>query len=142
MDRCYEELADVMNISWVTIDRFCEEQRVSDDEMRRLLENNDRPLRSSATDLSDEELLEKLQSFGLHFERDSLEQLCAGAFAAEEVARPLIDSRNFRSDKDRVQGEWIWICLVSLWQRWWPDKVCLGGWCLSRCNRFAIRTSV
>jgi len=116
---------NAMKLSWVTLDRFCEEQRVSDDEMRRLLENNDRPLRSSATDLSDEELLEKLQSFGLHFERDSLEQLCAGAFSAEEVARPLIDSRNFRSDKDRVQGEWIWICLVSLWQRWWPDKVCL-----------------
>ena len=24
-----------------------------------------------------------------------------------------------------MQGEWIWICLTALWQRWWPDKVCL-----------------
>ena len=36
-----------------------------------------------------------------------------------------MDSCGFRSDKERVRGEWIWICLVSLWQRWWPDKVCL-----------------
>ncbi|MHB1774307.1 MAG: hypothetical protein ACYCST_21775 [Acidimicrobiales bacterium] len=114
-----------MKISRVTIDRICEEQRGTDEKIRRLIEGKDRPLRSSATDLSDEELLEKLGSFGLLFERDSLEQLCAGAFSAEEVACPLMYSCGFRSDKDRVQGEWIWICLVSLWQRWWPDKVCL-----------------
>ncbi len=83
------------------------------------------PLRSSATDLSAEELLEKLGSFGLRFECDSREQRCAGSFSAEEVARPLIDSRGCRSDKDRTQGEWIWICLVSRWQRWWPAKGCL-----------------
>ena len=114
-----------MKISWVTLDRFCEEQRGTDDEIGRLIADNNRPLRSSAADLSDEELLEKLGSFGLHFDRDSLEQLCAGAFSAEEVARPLIKSCGFRSDKEQVEGDWIWICLVSLWQRWWPDKVCL-----------------
>ena len=125
MDRCCEELADVMNISWVTIDRFCEEQRSSDAMIGRLIEENDRPLRSSAAGLSDDELLEKLESFGLHLDRDRLEQLCGGALSAEEVARPLIDSCGFRGVHDRMQGEWIWICLVALWQRWWPEKVCL-----------------
>jgi hypothetical protein len=21
--------------------------------------------------------------------------------------------------------DWVWICLLALWQRWWPDRVCL-----------------
>ena len=114
-----------MNISWVTLDRFCEEQRGPDEEVGRLLEDNDRPLRCSAAGLSDDELILKLGSFGLHFDREQLGQLCAGALSAEEVARPLIGNCGFGSHKERVQGDWIWICLVSLWQRWWPGKVCL-----------------
>ena len=69
----------MMNSSGVTIDRFCEEQRSSDAMIGRLIEENDRPLRSSAAGLSDDELLEKLESFGLHLDRDRLEELCAGA---------------------------------------------------------------
>ncbi len=125
MDRCSEELAEAVKISWVTIDRFCEEQRGSDEIIGRLIEDNDRPLRSSAAGMSDDQLLEKLGSFGLHLDRDHLERLCAGALSAEEVVRPLIDSCDFRSEHDRVRGDWIWICLVALWQRWWPEKVCL-----------------
>ncbi|MHB1974635.1 MAG: YecA family protein [Acidimicrobiales bacterium] len=114
-----------MNISWVTIDRFCEEEQRSDDKLRRALERNDRPLRSSAWALSDEDLLEKLGNFGLDSDRSSLEALCQDALSAEEVARSLIERCGFQSDAVGIQGDWIWICLVALWERWWPDKVCL-----------------
>lgn len=114
-----------MKVSWVTLDRFCEEQRGSDTESRGLIEDNDRPLRSSAAGLSDDELLEKLASFGLNLGLEDLERLCAGAFSAEEVAGPLIESCGFRSKVERIQGDWIWICLACLWERRWPDKVCL-----------------
>ena len=36
-----------------------------------------------------------------------------------------MDSCGFRDDLEEMQGDWIWICLVCLWERWWPDKVCL-----------------
>ena len=39
--------------------------------------------------------------------------------------RTLIASCRFRSASDEMQGDWIWICVVSLWQRSWPGKVCL-----------------
>ncbi|MHB8555994.1 MAG: hypothetical protein ACYDCB_10130 [Candidatus Dormibacteria bacterium] len=104
---------------------MCEERRLSDPKTRRLIAKSHRPLRSSAADLSDDEPVAKLAGFGLHFDRPSLEQLCQGALSAEEVAGPLMDSCGFRRDEERVQGEWIWSCLVSLWQRWWPDKLCL-----------------
>ena len=58
-------------------------------------------------------------------DRRSLAQLCGGALSAEEVARPLMDSCGFRDDLEEMQGDWNWICLVCLWQRWWPDK---GAW--------------
>ena len=114
-----------MRFSWVMLDRIGEEERGSGGTVGRLIDASDRPSRSSAAGLTDDQLLEKLESFGLHLDRDDLEQLCAGALSAEEVACPLIDSCGFRNDRERVQGEWIWVCLVALWQRWWLDKVCL-----------------
>jgi hypothetical protein len=114
-----------MKMSWVTIDRICEEESLSDENIRRLMEGSDRPLRSGAEHLSDGELLERLRGFGFDFGRRSLEQLCEGALSVEDVARPLIDSCGFRDGSEELKGDWIWICLLSLWQRWWPDKVCL-----------------
>jgi len=114
-----------MKMSWVTLDRICAEEMLSDEEIRRLVEGGNRPLRSRAGHLSDEELLDKLRGFGLDLDRRSLERLCEGALSAEEVAGPLIGRCGFRDDSERMQGDWIWICLVSLWERWWPDKVCL-----------------
>ena len=114
-----------MKMSWVTLDRICAEEMLSDEKVRRLVEGGNRPLRSRAGHLSDEELLDKLRGFGLDLDRRSLERLCEGALSAEEVAGPLIGRCGFRDDSERMQGDWIWICLVSLWERWWPDKVCL-----------------
>ncbi len=111
-----------MNISWVTLDRICREEARANETIRRMVEGSGRPLRSSAEHLSDEELLGKLCGFGFDLDRGSLEKLCEGALSAEEVARPLLDRRRIGDDSE---SDWIWICLVSLWQRWWPDKVCL-----------------
>jgi hypothetical protein len=110
-----------MKMSWVTLDRICREEARADD-IGRMVESTGRPLRSSAEHLSDEELLEKLRGFGVDLDRAGLEKLCEGALSAEEVARPLQDRRGIGRDG---QADWIWICLVSLWERWWPDKVCL-----------------
>jgi tetratricopeptide (TPR) repeat protein len=116
-----------MKISWVTIDRICEEQRApgSGGTARGRTGDPDRPLRSSAAGLSDAQLLAKLAGFGLDLDRDGLEQRCAAAVSAEEVARSLIDGGGARSRRDGTQADWIWICVVTLWQRWWPQRVCL-----------------
>ena len=90
-----------MKMSWVTLDRICEEQMRSDPNIRRLFEHSNRPLRSRAAQLSDEELLEKLRRFGFDLDRAGLEQLCEGALSAEEVADPLLDRCDFRTDEER-----------------------------------------
>lgn len=118
-------LHTAVRMSWVTIDRICEEEGRSDAEIRGLLAQSGRPLRSHAVPLSDEQLLAKLRGFGLELDRGGVQRLCEGALSAEEVAAPLIASRGFRSDTERMQADWIWICLLTLWQRWWPERVCL-----------------
>ena len=51
-----------MKISWVTLDRICEEREIRcDAKIRRLFEDSNRPLRSRAAQLGDEELLAKLR---------------------------------------------------------------------------------
>jgi hypothetical protein len=109
-------------MSWVTLDRINREEARADETIRRMVEGSGRPLRSHAEQLTDEELLEKLSGFGLDLVRGSLEKLCENALSAEEVARPLQEACGSGHGS---QVDWIWICLVSLWQRWWPDKVCL-----------------
>ena len=76
-------------MSYVTLDRFCQEQ-VDKDGVSLEFVRNGRPLRSSADALSDDELLAKLKDLGLDMDRDGVERLCMGALSAEEVARPLV----------------------------------------------------
>ena len=108
-----------VKMSWVTLDRICQEQ-VDKDGVRRELVRNGRPLRSSADPLSDDELLAKLRDFGLDVDRDGVGRLCAGALSAEEVAGPIVDKLKLADD---MTVDWVWISLLALWQRWWPDRL-------------------
>lgn len=111
-----------VDMSWVTLDRICQEKADAEEDFRRELERNGRPLRSSAAPLSDDELLAKLRELGLDVDRDGVERLCQGALSAEEVAKPIGDKLKLAND---MKGDWIWISLVALWQRWWPERVCM-----------------
>jgi hypothetical protein len=111
-----------VKISWVTIDRFCQEEADGKEDIRRELGRTGKPLRSSAEPLSDDELLAKLRDLGLDVDRDGVERLCAGALSAEDVARPIVDKLELGDD---MTVDWVWISLLALWQRWWPDRPCL-----------------
>lgn len=109
-------------MSYVTLDRICRQEARADSAIGRTLARSGRPTRSSAEQLTDEDLLGKLREFGVDLDRGGVAQQCAGALSAEEVARPLLEESQRRDD---IHVDWIWICLVTLWQRWWPDRVCL-----------------
>ena len=85
----------------------------------------DCPTRLDAAKLSDEQLLEKLRGFGLDADRAALERLCEGALSVEEVAWPLLDRCGVDVGDGRPHEDWIWLCLLELWRRWWPDRVCV-----------------
>ena len=116
------EAVGSMRISWVTLDRLGQQQARIDPAIGRMLASSGRPLRSSAEQLTDADLLDKLRSFGIDLDREGLSKLCEHALSAEEVARELLDSHDLGDD---IEADWIWMSLVTLWQRWWPDRVCL-----------------
>ncbi len=91
-------------MSWVTIDRICQEQVDGDEGIRREVVRNGRPLRSSAEPLSDDELLAKLRDFGLDVDRDGVERLCEGALSAQEVAEPIVDKLKLDDD---MMVDWV-----------------------------------
>ena len=70
-------------MSWVTLDRICQEQAEGKEGVRLELVRNGRPLRSSAEPLSDDELLAKLRELGLDVDRDGVRH----AFLARRVDR-------------------------------------------------------
>jgi hypothetical protein len=111
-----------VDMSYVTADRITQEKAdeagVSPEVFR-----NGRPLRSSAASLSDDELLAKLRGFfGLDVDRAGVEQLCASAVSVEVVAKVIVDKLKLG---DELTVDWVWISLLTLWQRWWPNRVCM-----------------
>ncbi len=105
-------------MSWVTLDRIVSQEALSGEAIRRQLEQNARPMRSHAADMGDEDLLAKLRDLGVDADREKLAKLCEGAWSAEEVVSERLRLHDWDAD-------WAWICLAALWERWWPDKVCL-----------------
>jgi hypothetical protein len=99
--------------------RICQEEADGKEDVRRELVRNGRPLRSSAEPLGDDELLAKLRDLGLDVDRAGVERLCAGALSAEEVAGPIVAKLKLDDD---MTVDWVWISLLALWQRWWPDR--------------------
>lgn len=78
---------------------------------------------SDAAELSDDQLLEKLEGFGLEVDQAERERPCEGALSVEDVAHPLIDRCGAEPREGRPHEDWIWLWLLELWRRWWPEGV-------------------
>jgi len=104
-------------IAWVTLERLTRERADT------IPAGSDRPYRADAERLSDEELLGKLQTFAIDLDRPMLEALCRDALSAQEVAVRLMDLST--TDPHRQESDWIWLSVLTLWQRWLPDQLCL-----------------
>jgi hypothetical protein len=107
-----------VRLSWVALGRIVSKEALSDEAICRQLEQNARPLRSRTASMGGEDLLAKLRGPGVDADREKLAKLCEGALSAGEAV----------SERLRLHGwdaGWAWICLVALWERWWPGTVCL-----------------
>jgi hypothetical protein len=106
-------------ISWVAMERAAEETRANDPAYRK--KTDGRPLRSGTKYLTDTELLDKLRAFGINLDRPSLGRLCDQALSAQEIAERLL-GQLFSDRRQDQESDWMWICVATLWERWFPDK--------------------
>lgn len=98
------------------MERIYERQILPDAKLRK--QAGARPLRADAQRLTDGEVLAKLRSFGVEIDRAWLEGKCNRALSAEEIAGPLMDQSASRG----LESDWIWICIATLWRRWFPEQ--------------------
>ena len=98
------------------MERIYENQVLPDTKLRK--QAGERPLRAHAKRLTEGELLAKLPSFGVEIDRAWLEQKCEQALSAQEIADPLMDQSGSRG----LESDWIWICVATLWRRWFPEQ--------------------
>ncbi|HEX2808243.1 MAG TPA: hypothetical protein VHN80_18935 [Kineosporiaceae bacterium] len=108
-----------VEVSWVTIERWAREKAGP------LGAGRGRPYRDDAERLTDTQLLEKLRGFGIELDRAGLEALCQDALSAQEVASQLTSRHLSAADRGTTESDWVWLAVLTLWQRWWPAKPCL-----------------
>jgi tetratricopeptide (TPR) repeat protein len=101
------------------VDRIVEQEAARNPEYRRRLDAIGKPRRSLGRAMSDEQLLEKLRSFGLELDQATLGEWCRKVPSAQELSEQLRRTRPLRLRE--MDEDWLWICLVVLWERWFPD---------------------
>src|ERR1700693_1830848 len=103
-------------LSWVAMERIYEREVLPDGKLRK--QAGERPLRAQAKHLTDGELLGKLRSFRIESDRAWLKPKPERAPSAEEIAGPLMNQSGSRG----LESDWIWICVATLWRRWFPEQ--------------------
>jgi hypothetical protein len=106
-------------MSWVSIERLAREKAGPPGAGRG------RPYRDDAEALTDAQLLDRLRGFGIVLDRAGLQALCQDALSAQEVSSQLLERHVSASQRGRQESDWVWLAVLTLWQRWWPDKPCL-----------------
>lgn len=67
--------------------------------------------------LSDEEILARLSSFGITIDRPEFEQQCRSSVSIDYVLKHF----TAKHDLDGEDSDWTFVCLWALWNRWCPD---------------------
>ncbi len=110
-----------MSMSFIAMNRLVEERAGEDEAYRRQLTRSRKCTLSDGRALPDEALLEKLRSLGLkEASRDWLDRFSRNCPSAQALATTVTKHSGLSVPADQL--DWVWIALVCLWERWFPDR--------------------
>ena len=109
-----------MRFSFVAIDRMAAERAAKDDEYRQALEASPKLTLARGRAITDDQLLEKLRALGLPIDREWLEKESRDVLSAQQLALAILESGDYQIPKQ--DEDWVWVALVCLWERWFPDR--------------------
>jgi hypothetical protein len=109
-----------MRLSHIMFNRILEKEAARNEDYRKQLERNGRPLLKDARALSDESLLDKLRELGCSIDRDWLDRATRTAPSAQALSDELLDREN--ANYPNYGEDWVWFALTCLWERWFPDR--------------------
>ena len=110
-----------MHISYISLNRMLEKRAAEDEETRQLFKRNGKCTLSDGRNLSDEALLAKLHALGLNeVDRQWLDESTKKYPCVQALATAITKHSNLEIPDNQL--DWVWISLVCLWQRWFPDR--------------------
>ena len=104
-----------------TIHRITEDEMARNESFRRKMEELGRPMLSGLRAMSDEAIVEKLASIGVEIDRERLEEMTRNAPSAQAAAERIY--AELPAEPTDFDDDWIWMGLVCLWERWFPDRL-------------------
>ncbi|MBA3065258.1 hypothetical protein FP828_02060 [bacterium] len=97
------------------------ENRIEEDQPEK---ERHSPLLSRGSELTDTELLEKLDSFGIKISKKILNKLSLEFISAEELSKWFFKTPNLQSKYTTdMEIKRVWIWLTVLWERWFPKRI-------------------
>ncbi len=82
------------------------------------------PVLSQGRKLSDDEILEKLNSFGIKINKKILNKLSRKFISVEELSKWLFQKHNLQNEHTTdMELKRVWIWLTVLWERWFPKRI-------------------
>jgi len=110
-----------MRLSYSALNRIVEQKAAEMRAAGKRLSKPGKYVLSQARRLSDEELLTRLQRLGFKMDRQCLSSLVATHCSAEEIAKEFLDRWRPKPGEEEMEGDWCWLALAVLWERWFPD---------------------
>ena len=108
-------------ISYMALNRLLEEKLATVASQPGKSKRNPDCVLSVGRTKSDDELLAKLHAFGFaDFDRAQLDSLTRLHPSAQQLAFRLIETNP--TPIPEVEKDWVWIAVVCLWERWFPDR--------------------
>ena len=114
--------SEVYSLKWsfAAIHRVFEGEAAINPAYRERLRAVGKRTLAEARQMSDAQLVGKLQSLGVAVDRATLSSWSREAPSAEALARRLRGEPHVRAEG--LESDWIWLCLTVLWERWFPDR--------------------
>ena len=110
-----------MTISQIAIRRIAEDKAAEDETYRRQLQQNGRLLSCQVREMSDDQLVAKLQTMGLEIDRVTLDRESQAYLAAYQLANTLLDQRASATVRRRTQDR-AWFAIETLWRCRFPER--------------------
>lgn len=103
-----------MGFSFYAIHRIAEKKK-------DMLKGKERVSISDGRGLADEELVKKLGTFDIEMNRDIFQQMVSDFLSAEEMFYHYFEQERVKVGHG-ANEDWLWICLLVLWERWAPEQ--------------------
>jgi hypothetical protein len=110
-----------MRLSYSALNRIAEQKAAELRAKGKRVPKPGRCVLSDARQLPEDQLLLRLRDLGLEVDPRRLGSLVKKHCSAEEIAREFLDQWRPRRGQDEFEGDWCWVALTVLWERWFRE---------------------